>query len=378
MAGQVDIREVQDNKTLDDFCNVVDDIYRDDPSFVRPLDMDVKGRLSRKDNPFFDHGDAAAWVAYRDGKPVGRISASVDRSHLERYHDDAGFFGFFDSLDDEDVAKALFAKAEAWCKRNGSKVIRGPLSLNINEELGCLIDGFDAPPTILMGHHRRYQGDLIARCGYDKLKDFYAWRYDFAELHPRAARGHQQISELREVTSRTVNMKDFADEVRLIMGVYNDAWSDNWGFVPLTERELDKMAKDLKMIMMPELTRLVYIDGDIAAVSLGVPNINEVLKDARGKLSPITIAKLLWWLKVKGPESGRLIILGIRKKYRMVRRYAGLSAFLYVEMKKAAAAVGMRHAELGWTLEDNAAINVGIKMMGGKVHKTYRVYEKAL
>jgi hypothetical protein len=270
------------------------------------------------------------------------------------------------------------AEAEKWCRAKGSKVMRGPLSLNVNEELGCLVEGFEAPPMIMMGHHRSYQGDLIAHAGYDKLKDFYAWRYDFAKIHPRAMRGHKQISELAEVTSRTVIMKDFAEEVRLIMSVYNDAWSDNWGFVPLSESELDKMAKDLKMIIMPELTRIVFIDGEVAAVSLGVPNINEVLTKAKGKLSPITVARLLWWLKISGPESGRLIILGIRKKYRKVRRYAGLSAFLYVEMSKSAASVGIRHAELGWTLEDNAAVNVGIKMMGGTIHKKYRVYEKLL
>jgi hypothetical protein len=231
---------------------------------------------------------------------------------------------------------------------------------------------------IMMGHHRRYQAGLIEGAGYDKLKDFFAWRYDFNEIHPRALRGHQQITELPEVTSRTVDMKHFDDEVRLIMDIYNDAWSENWGFVPLTNAELDKMAKDLKIIMVPEITRVAYIDGEPAGVSLAVPNINEVVKGLHGKLNPIGIAKLLWWLKISKPQSGRLIILGIRKKFRQLRRYAGLSAFLYVEMHKGGAKLGMKHAELGWTLEDNAAVNVGIKLMGGKLHKKYRVFEKAL
>jgi hypothetical protein len=374
----VELRQVSDKRTLKDFLNVVDVIYADDPHWVRPLDMDVRGRLDKKENPFYEHGDADAWVAYKDGVPVGRISASIDNSHLERYEDGAGYFGFFDTIDDQEVADSLLLEAEKWCKAKGSTVCRGPFSLCINEELGCLIEGFDAPPTIMMGHHRRYQGDLIANGGYGKLKDFLAWRYDFTKFHPRALRGHQQIAELPEVTSRVVNMKDFDQEVRLIMDIYNDAWSDNWGFVPLTNAELDKMAKDLKMIMVPEITRIAYIDGEPAGVALGVPNINEVVKSMGGSLNPVSLVKMLWWLKVSKPKSGRLIILGIRKKFRKVRRYAGLSAFLYVEMHKAGAKLGMTSAELGWTLEDNSAVNVGIKLMGGKIHKKYRVYEKAL
>ena len=374
----VELRRVKDTRTLKDFLNVVDDIYEGDPNWVRPLDMDVKGRLNKKENPFYEHGEAEAWVAYRRGRPVGRISASIDHAHRKRHQAEAGFFGFFDTIDDADVAEALLVEAGRWCKSKGSKVLRGPFSLCINEEVGCLFEGFDTPPSIMMPHHRDYQAERIAQAGFDKLKDFYAWSYDFSKIHPRALRGHQQIDELPEVTWRTVNMKDFANEVRLIMDIFNDAWSENWGFVPLTEAELDKMAKDLKLIMMPELTRIAFIDGEAVGVALAVPNINEVVQGLGGKLNPIGIGKLLWWLKVKGPKTARLLILGIRKKYRGVRRYAGLSAFLCVEMSRSGAKLGIASAELGWTLEDNSAVNVGIKLMGGKVSKKYRVYEKVL
>jgi hypothetical protein len=177
---------------------------------------------------------------------------------------------------------------------------------------------------------------------------------------------------------RPVDTSKFLDDVRTIMSIFNDAWSDNWGFVPLTENELIKTAKDMKLILMPEITRLVFIDGEAAAVAMGMPNVNELVRDLDGQILPFGILKLLWRLRVKGPESGRLMILGIRKKYRHVRRYAGLSAYLYVEMNRAAHLLGMTRGELSWTLEDNAPINVGIKLMGGRVYKKYRVYEKEL
>jgi hypothetical protein len=162
------------------------------------------------------------------------------------------------------------------------------------------------------------------------------------------------------------------------MDIFNDAWSDNWGFVPATENELVKLAKDMSLILMPELTRIVFINGEAAAVAMGVPNLNEVIRDIHGKLFPFGLIKMLWRLKVQGPKSGRLLILGIRKKWRHVRRYAGVSAYLYVEMNRSAHLLGMKDSELGWTLEDNAAINAGIRLMGGRIAKRYRVYEKAL
>jgi hypothetical protein len=194
----------------------------------------------------------------------------------------------------------------------------------------------------------------------------------------RAQKAYDDIAALPEVKTRPVNMKDVLGDVKIIMSIFNDAWSDNWGFVPLTEKELIKTAADMKLIMMPEITKISFIDGEPAAVALGLPNINDLIKDLDGQLFPFGIAKLLWRLRVKGPKSGRLVILGIRKKYRHVRRYAGLSAYLYVGMNHAAHLLGMQRSELSWTLEDNAPINVGIKLMGGRVYKRYRVYEREI
>ncbi|MBK9264783.1 MAG: hypothetical protein IPM54_33985 [Polyangiaceae bacterium] len=373
----VELRE-GGKKHLRDFLDIVRDIYAGDPAYIRPLDMDVEDRLNPKKNPFFEHGEATAFVAYRNGKCVGRISAQIDRAHLERHKDDAGFFGFFDTIDDAEVAKALLDKAASWAVGRGMKKLRGPLSLNINEEAGCLVEGFEHPPVIMMPHHRPYQGGLIEQAGLSKVKDLFAWTYAVGTVPLRAQKAHDDIVAMPEVTVRPVDPRRMLDEVRVIMDIFNDAWSDNWGFVPLSQSELAKMASDMKLILVPELTFVVSIEGKPAAVALGLPNINEMIGDFDGKLSLVTIPKLLWRLKMRGAKSGRLIILGVRKEYRNVRRFAGLSAYLYVAMNHAAQKLGMTHGELGWTLEDNAAINAGIRLMGGRVYKKYRVYERSL
>jgi len=376
----IEIRDrAQESKSARaDFLNVVDDIYAADPHYVRPLDMDVGERLDEENNPFFDHGEATAWVAYRGGRPCGRITASIDHAHLDRHGDGAGFFGFLDTVDDGEVASVLLERAAGWLRGRGMTRIRGPLSLSINEESGCLVDGFDSPPMIMMPHHRPYQGGLIEQAGFAKVKDLYAWRYDIGRVPPRAQKAHDEILALPEVTARPMELTRLEEDVDAMLDVYNDAWGDNWGFVPATEREMQKTAADLRLIAVPEITRLVFIDGEVAAVALALPNVNELIADARGKLLPTGGLKLLWRLRVRGPRSGRLMLLGIRRKWRAVRRYAGLSAYLYVALNQAAHLLGMRRAELSWTLDDNAAVNAGIRMMGGSIYKTYRLYEKAL
>jgi len=373
----LEIRETPVGGKLNDFLNVVDYVYRGDPNYVRPLDMDMKDRLSLK-NPFFEHADGVIFTAHRNGWCVGRITAQIDREHLARYKDDTGSFGYLDTIDDEDVAKALLEAAEKWLRARGMKRIRGPLSLSLNEEMGCLVDGFDTPPMIMMPHHRPYQGALIEKAGFAKLKDAYAWRYHVGDVPPRVRKAHDDISAMPEVKSRHVDMKNLDADLRVIMDVYNDAWHDNWGFLPMTERELSKMAADLKLIAIPELSYITEIDGEPAAVALALPNLNELIADMKGKLGPLGLPKLLWRLKVVGPHTARLIILGIRKKFRSVRKYAALSAFLYAKMNAAGKQLGLEGGELSWTLEDNAPVNTGIKLMGGKIYKTYRLYEKSL
>jgi hypothetical protein len=373
----VEIRETPIGGKLKPFLDVVDYIYRGDPYFVRPLDFDLSQRLSKK-NPFFEHAEGAVFTAHRNGWCVGRCTAQIDREHLARYGDDAGSFGFFDTIDDLDVAEALLDRAGRWLSERGMRSMRGPMSLSTNEEIGCLVDGFDTPPMILMPHHRPYQGGLIEKAGLAKLKDLYAWRYTVGEVPRRARKAHDEVSALPEVSTRHADLKNIDRDVRIVMDVYNDAWSDNWGFVPLTENELAKMAQDLKLLLVPDLTYITTVDGEPAAVALCLPNINELIGDLHGKLLPFGVAKLLYRLKVKKPTTARLAILGIRKKYRHVRKYAGLSIYLYAKMNEGGVRQGIKWGELSWTLEDNAPVNAGIKFMGGKVYKRYRLYEKKL
>ncbi len=374
----IEIRETPMGGNIRDFLDVVNTVYAEDPHYVRAIDQDMKDRLNPKKNPFFEHAEGTLFTAYKNGKCVGRVSAQIDREHLDRYKDDCGFWGFLDTIDDAEVVSALLARAEAWLKRKGMKRSQGPMSLCINEEMGCLVEGFDTPPVILMPHNRPYQGGLIEKAGYEKLKDVFAWKYTVGELNPRTKKAHEELKALPELTSRPVSMKDVDRDVGIILDVFNDAWSDNWGFVPLTRSEVKKMASDFKLVLAPEITRIAFIDGEPAAVAVCLPNVNDMIGDLDGKLFPFGLAKLLYRLKVEGPRSARLVILGIRKKYRHNRKFAGLSLYLFGELNESGKRIGIEWGELGWTLEDNAPVNVAIKLMGAKLYKKYRVYSKAL
>lgn len=371
------IREIPLGGKLDDFLNVVDHIYAQDRSYVRPLDFDLRGRLTKK-NPFFQHAEGIIFTAYQNGHCVGRATAQIDRAWNDRYSEKTAFFGFFDTIDDQEVATALLSAAEKYAKERGMNRLLGPMSLSSNEELGCLIDGFDTPPMVLMPHHRSYQGGLIEGAGFTKAKDLYAWKYVVGGLPARAKKATEQIKALPEVTTRHADKSRIKEEVELVMDIFNDAWSENWGYVPMTRPELKKLADEFKLILVPELTQIVSIDGEPAAFAIALPNLNEHLKNLQGKLLPTGALKLLWGLKVKGSTTARLALLGVRKKYRGNKKYGALSTFMYSELAKSGQRLGINWGELSWTLEDNAPVNLAIKFMGGKIYKTYRLYEKAL
>lgn len=374
----IKIRRIAPGQDVSAFLEVPHRVYKGDPNWVAPLDMEMKDRLDPKANPFFEHAEAMYFVAERDGELVGRITAQIDHEHQKRYADAAGFFGFLDTVEDPAVASALLDAAAAWLRERGMKTVRGPISLSIWEELGMLVEGFDTPPMIMMPHHRAYQGGLVEAAGFAKLKDVFAWKYIMGEVPARARKAHEELLKEPNLKIRTVDMSQVERDVRIIMDIFNDAWIDNWGFVPLTENELKKTAKDFKLLLQPQIALIAEVDGEPAAVSIGLPNLNEAIADLDGKLVPLGWAKLLWRLKVRGLKSGRLIILGIKKKFRTQKKWMPLSIALYVEMNKRGQALGMTHSELSWTLEDNAAVNVAIKAMGGKVYKRYRVYERGL
>jgi hypothetical protein len=252
------------------------------------------------------------------------------------------------------------------------------VSLSINEEWGLLIEGFDTPPSIMMPYHKPYQGALVEAAGFAKEKDLYAWRYEVGDVPERARNAHASVVAMPEVKIRSVDLGRVLPEVRTIMSIFNEAWENNWAHVSVTEAELHKTAADLKLILNPDLAFVVEIDGEPAAISIALPNLNEIIGDLDGKLFPFGMAKLLWRLKVKRPRSARLILLGIRKKFRNQKKYGRLSTAMYVEMNDRGRKAGMTWGELSWTLEDNAPVNLGIKRMGGRLCKTYRLYAKDL
>jgi len=374
----IQIREQNPGKNLGDFVGVPRRLYTGDPGFVAPLDMEVRERLDPAKNPFFEHADATFFTAYRDGKPVGRISAQIDHLHQERYKDGCGFFGFFDCVDDSRVGKALVDAAAGYLSARKMRTMRGPFSLSINEETGLLVEGHHEPAMIMMPYARPYQDEVAKAAGLAKYKDLYAWRCRVGEIPPRALRAYEQVQQMPEVRIRSVRKSRMLEDVRVVMDIYNDAWSDNWQFVPLTEAELGKMAADLKLLLVEDLAFIAEVDGEPAAMCVTLPNLAEASRDLGGKLSPLGAAKLLWRLKVRQPRSARLILLGIRKKFRSQRRYGGLSTALYVEIARRGERLGYEWGELGWTAEDNKPVNLGIQAMGGQVYKRYRIYEKPL
>jgi hypothetical protein len=363
---------------LDEFVRFPNQLFADDPAYVAPLEMEVRDRLNPKKNPFFEHAEGALFVARRDGRVVGRCSAQIDREHLRIHRDDAGFFGFFDTVDDQEVATALLRAAEAWLVERGMKLARGPYSLSINEEMGCLVEGFQHPPVLMMPHARPYQSALIEGAGYAKAKDVLAWRYEVEQPPERAKRAWAEIDAMPEVTFRSVEKKRMQEEVEILVDIFNDAWQHNWGFVPATAAEVRKMAEDMKLLLDEDLAFFATVDGREVACCVCLPNLNEAARDLRGKLFPFGVFKLLYRLKVKQPRSARLVLLGIRGELRGKKRYGALSTAVYAELARRGIEKGYEWAELGWTLEDNHPINLGIKAMRGKVYKRYRVYERPL
>lgn len=333
--------------------------------------------FSPKHNAFYQHADVQLFVAEKGGSVVGRISAHIDREHNRYYDERTGFFGFFESVDDAAVAKALLTTAEDWLRERGMEAARGPLSFSTNGIAGFLTDAFDRPPAVMMPYNPPYYLDLMTACGYAQVKDLYAWRWDGQPVSGTQAKIVEELRSRPEVTIRRADMSDFENEVRTILDLYNDAWAENWGYVPATDAEAEQLARDVKMLADPEIVPFVEVDGVPVGVALALPNLNEAIADLNGRLFPIGWAKLLWRLQRKRFKSGRLLLLGIKKEFR-TRKYAGLAYLLCDEIYRGARERGYEWAEFSWTLEDNHLINSLIGKIGAVHYKTYRLFEKAL
>lgn len=372
----IDVRPVRGRRMLKQFVKVPWTIYRDDPAWVAPLILERMQAFS-PGQPVFQHLDWQAWIAYQDGKPVGRISAQVDALHLERHQDGRGFFGLIEAADDPALFERLAGTAEAWLKERGMRGVVGPLNLNINQELGLLCEGYETPPSFMMGHARPYYHEHLATLGYSPCQELLTYRMPGGYQEPPAIRRLRRRLSGRLVL-RHLNRADKAAELETIRALFNDGWSDNWGFVPFTRDEFQAIGNMLLMVVPNDLIGIAEVDGAPAGFIVVLPNINEAIRDLNGRLLPFGWAKLLWRLKVRFPATVRVPLMGVRKDLHDTAFGPGIAITLIHFLRAPTLRRGVSTGELGWILAGNAGMRSILERLGGTVTKRYRLYEKEL
>lgn len=378
MSGDLRIVPVTTPAELDRFIAVAPRLQAKDPNFIEPLKFERRAALTPKTNPFFAHAEVQMWLAVRNGHDVGRISAQIDALAPQEGGERVGHFGMICAEDDQILVQALLATAETWLAERGCTRVLGPLNLSINEEVGLLVDGFDTPPMVMMGHDPAWLGPLIEACGYTKARDVYAYLGHMSDDLPEPLRSRVLRGPPAGVTLRRLDMRRYDAEVRSLTEILNDAWSDNWGFTPTTEAETAQLASTLKMVIDPRLTWFADIDGETAGFIVFLPNINEAIADLKGRLFPLGWAKLLWRLKVARVKSIRVPLMGVKKKFQTSRRGQLLPFHLINAAANEAKALGYERYELSWILEDNGPMRRILEAIGARIYKTYRVYGRAL
>jgi GNAT superfamily N-acetyltransferase len=378
-SAPVTIRPVQTKKDKKQFVDFAWEIYKNDPHWVPPLKDEVHGLITPGKNPWFEHARAQLWLAERGGKVVGRISAQVDDLVQEHMGKGIGNWGFFDALDEE-AARALIATAEDWLRSQGMKQSLGPISLSIWDEPGLEIEGFGEDPTAMMGHHKpEYQG-WIEAAGYTKAKDLLTYEVDIAHWEdPKINRLIAAGERNPHIRIRMADKSRFAEEARTILNILNEAWSNNWGYVPLTEAEIAYAGKKLKPIIYNELVRIAEIDGEPVAFMLTIPDINELTKDLNGELFPFNFIKLLWRLRNPKVKRARVPLMGVAKKLHH-SRMASMLAFMLIEYTRrdCVGKFGINIGEFGWILEDNKGMLSIAELPSAHVNHRYRIFEKQL
>jgi len=371
------IEKVQDKQELKEFITFPSTLFRDDPNWIDPLFIEREEHLSKK-NPGTDHITWQAWVAKREGKVVGPITAQIDTLHRELHGDDTGHFGMIDAIDDPEVFSALFAAAEEWLRSQGARKITGPFSLNINQESGLLIDGFDTPPSTMMPHSKPYYAARVEEQGYSKGIDLLAYWMQRTDLHFNPSLSKLMDRVRSQVTIRRLNRKQFAQEMQVMREIFNSGWQHNWGFVPFTEHEFATMGDQLKFLVPDDMIYIAEIEGKPCAFIVGMPNINEAVADLHGRLLPLGWAKLLWRLKVSGVRTARVPLMGVREEYQFSRIGPVIALLLIEALRDPFKKRNIDALEMSWILESNTGMNNILKKIGALPYKQYRLYEKQI
>jgi hypothetical protein len=371
------VKPVSDKQGQKDFLRVPFHVYKDDPQWVAPLFLEREDHLNPRKNPYFEHATVQLFVAYRDGEPVGRISAQDDSLRLKTHKDNKGMFGFFDSVDEADVYAYLVKAASEWLNARGRSGMIGPFNFSINDEMGLLIDGFDTSPNMMMAHGRPYYAARIEEQGFTKAKDVIAYHYELGPSPAVLQRVQKRAMASGDFTIRPLKLSDMKNEITLIMDIFNDAWSNNWGFVPWTKSELDKLGADLKLLVNGNYGYIASYRGEPAAFVVTLPNLNDWIKGMNGSILPFNWAKLIGHIIKKKPTSFRMPLMGVRRKFHGTPTGSALSMLVIDAARSYHVARGGKTAELSWILEDNYPVRKIIEAFGGIPYKTYRIYEKA-
>jgi GNAT superfamily N-acetyltransferase len=376
-VAQIEVTEVRTRRDRHAFIKFQWSIYRNDPAWVPPLLIERKQFLNCKKHPFYQHGDAALFLARRNGEIVGRIMASDDPNYNSLHQANVGCFGLFECVDDHEVAAALLAAAENWVRGKGRTEIMGPIDYSTNYVCALLIDGFQYPPTLLTSHNPPYYAGLIEGCGFAKAKDWYAWWFsEYTEPAERLRKIAVARAGRQGVSIRPINLKAVVEESQRIRTIYNQAWEKNWGFVPFTEAEIVHMAKEMKSLIVPGGALIAEIGNEPVAFVIAVPDINVAFRQINGRLTwfglPIGLIKLLYYYRFK-IRTGRLIALGVIEKYRR----AAIAEMLVLQVMDESFKRGFT-GELSMTLEDNVMVNRFIEAVGAKRYKTFRIYRRSL
>ena len=369
MVG-VEIAAVVGKKALHEFVELPFEIYRNDKYWVPQLRIAVKELLDRDKHPFYAGADAEFFLARRDGKVVGRIAAVINRNH-DKFHDEkAGFFGFFESIDDVEVARALLETARKWVLDRGARFLRGPVNPSTNYECGMLVNGFDSQPMVMMAYNARYYPGLMEQVGLTKAMDMYAYLSNANTIEMKKIdRVAAKALKTTGVRVRPIDMKNFQRDVERVWEVYGAAWQLNWGFIPMTREEFFLMGKEMKMILKPELVLIGEKDDRVVGFALALPDVNQALKPANGNLFPTGLLKILYYQRLI--RSVRVLALGVVEEYRAT----GLAAGFYATLVQNARKLGFGDCEMSWILEDNVLMNRSLEVMGAQRYKTYRIYD---